>query len=72
MTDISWLGPPIDARPLFARQQATWRLCTRGVTPEQAAGNARIEGDEHLAAAALRIVSIIWSPPNPEGPVAGR
>jgi len=50
----------------------TWRLCTRGVTPERAAGNARIDGDEHLAAAALRIVSIIWSPPNPEGPAAGR
>jgi len=36
VTDTSWLGPPIDVRPLFPRQQA---------------------------AAALRIVSIIWSPP---------
>jgi hypothetical protein len=43
----------------------TWRLCTRGITPGQAAGNARIAGDEHLATAALQIVSIIWSPPNP-------
>jgi hypothetical protein len=43
----------------------TWRLCTRGITPEHAAGRARIDGDQHLAAAALQIVSIIWSPPNP-------
>ena len=43
----------------------TWRLCTRGITPEHAAGHARIDGDQHLAAAALQIVSIIWSPPNP-------
>jgi hypothetical protein len=42
-----------------------WRLCTRGITPQQAAGRARIDGDHHLAAAALQIVSIIWSPPNP-------
>jgi uncharacterized protein (TIGR03083 family) len=41
----------------------TWRLCTRGITPEQAADRARVGGDRRLAAAALRIVSIIWSPP---------
>lgn len=41
-----------------------WRLCTRGMTPLQAAGRARIEGDHRLATAALQIVSIIWSPPN--------
>ena len=40
----------------------TWRLCTRGITPEQAARHARIYGDQHLATAALQIVSIIWSP----------
>jgi uncharacterized protein (TIGR03083 family) len=40
-----------------------WRLCTRGITPERAAGHARVDGDKHLAAAALQIVSIIWSPP---------
>jgi uncharacterized protein (TIGR03083 family) len=40
----------------------TWRLCTRGITPEQASRRARIEGDQHLAMAALQIVSIIWSP----------
>ncbi|GAA3746950.1 maleylpyruvate isomerase family mycothiol-dependent enzyme [Plantactinospora mayteni] len=43
----------------------TWRLCTRGITPEQAAEHARIDGDERLATAALQIVSIIWSPPAP-------
>jgi uncharacterized protein (TIGR03083 family) len=42
-----------------------WRLCTRGITPQQAAGRARIDGDHYLATAALQIVSIIWSPPNP-------
>ncbi|MDQ2873836.1 MAG: maleylpyruvate isomerase family mycothiol-dependent enzyme [Actinomycetota bacterium] len=42
-----------------------WRLSTRGITPQQAAERARINGDRHLAAAALQIVSIIWSPPNP-------
>jgi len=40
-----------------------WRLCTRGITPGQAAGHARIDGDQNLVAAALQIVSIIWSPP---------
>ncbi|GAA4499613.1 maleylpyruvate isomerase family mycothiol-dependent enzyme [Actinoallomurus oryzae] len=41
----------------------TWRLCTRGITPGQAAERTRTDGDRHLAAAALQIVSIIWSPP---------
>ena len=40
-----------------------WRLCTRGISPEQAADRAHLEGDERLAAAALRIVSIIWTEP---------
>jgi len=39
-------------------QDTAWRLCTRGITPGQAA-----DGDRQLAAAALQIVSIIWSPP---------
>jgi uncharacterized protein (TIGR03083 family) len=43
----------------------TWRLCTRGIAPEQAAARAHIDGDRHLATAALQIVSIIWSPPAP-------
>jgi hypothetical protein len=38
-----------------------WRLCTRGITPEQAAGHAHVDGDARLADAALRIVSIIWT-----------
>lgn len=42
-----------------------WRLCTRGITPERAAGHARIHGDQQLATTALQIVSIIWSPPDP-------
>jgi hypothetical protein len=42
-----------------------WRLCTRGITPGHAAGRARVDGDRQLAAAALQIVSIIWSPPDP-------
>jgi uncharacterized protein (TIGR03083 family) len=42
-----------------------WRLCTRGITPERAAERARIDGDQHLATAALQIVSIVWSPPSP-------
>jgi uncharacterized protein (TIGR03083 family) len=44
-----------------------WRLCTRGMTPEHAARNARIDGDKQLATAALQIVSIIWSPPPATG-----
>ena len=43
-----------------------WRLCTRGITPRHAAGRARVDGDRQLAAAALQIVSIIWSPPGPD------
>jgi hypothetical protein len=42
----------------------TWRLCTRSITPETAAERARVDGDRRLAAAALQIVSIIWSPPD--------
>ena len=40
----------------------TWRLCTRGIHPAQAAERSHIEGDHRLAATALDIVSIIWSP----------
>jgi len=40
-----------------------WRLCTRGISPQQAAVRARIDGEQALAAAALRIVSIIWTDP---------
>ena len=34
-TDISWLGPPIDVRPLFAPQQAAFTGLLRGLTPAQ-------------------------------------
>src|SRR5690606_35560729 len=54
---------PSSAARLELDADTTWRLCTRGVTPEQAAERARISGDRRLAAAALQIVSIIWSPP---------
>lgn len=54
---------PSPAARLEPDADTTWRLCTRGVTPEQAAERARISGDRRLAAAALQIVSIIWSPP---------
>jgi uncharacterized protein (TIGR03083 family) len=37
----------------------TWRLCTRGITPGQAASKARTQGDQRLTMAALDIVSII-------------
>jgi uncharacterized protein (TIGR03083 family) len=56
--------PRPDARVELDADTA-WRLCTRGITPAQATGRARIDGDRHLAAAALQIVSIIWSPPDP-------
>ena len=57
-------GPcPEHAARIELDADATWRLCTRGITPEQATGRARRTGDQRLAAAALRIVSIIWSPP---------
>jgi len=46
----------------------TWRLCTRGIAPGHAAEHARIDGDRHLATAALQIVAIIWSPPDPGRP----
>jgi uncharacterized protein (TIGR03083 family) len=61
-----WLRHQSHPRPtatLILDTDTTWRLCTRGIAPEQAAEHARTRGDQHLAAAALQIVSIIWSPP---------
>jgi hypothetical protein len=40
--------------------ETAWRLCTRGIGPEAAMTRARIEGDQKLAAAAFRVVSIIY------------
>jgi uncharacterized protein (TIGR03083 family) len=37
-----------------------WRLCTRGITPEQAAMHAQTEGDTALTTAVLGIVSIVY------------
>ncbi|MFF5263632.1 maleylpyruvate isomerase family mycothiol-dependent enzyme [Actinomadura viridis] len=56
------LGPaaaPPEAR-IELDTDTAWRLCTRGVAPEEAATRARVEGDHRLATAALGIVSIIW------------
>jgi uncharacterized protein (TIGR03083 family) len=57
-------GPtPKPSARLELDTDTTWRLCTRGITPEQAAEHASVEGDHQLATTALQIVSIIWSPP---------
>jgi len=37
-----------------------WRLCTRGISPEQATHQAHTEGNQQLTDATLRIVSIIY------------
>ena len=39
--------------------------CIRGIALRSAAVSARVDGDRPLAAAALQVVSIIWSPPGP-------
>jgi uncharacterized protein (TIGR03083 family) len=53
---------PRPAARLSLDADTTWRLCTRGITPEQAGSRVGVDGAEQLARAALRIVSIIWSP----------
>lgn len=50
--------PNADAR-LTLDPDTTWRLCTRGITPAQAAARARTDGDAQLTDTALGIVSII-------------
>ena len=40
-------------------QNVAWRLYTKGITASEAEPYARLEGDDHLAKAALRMVSII-------------
>ncbi|RNL82444.1 maleylpyruvate isomerase family mycothiol-dependent enzyme [Halostreptopolyspora alba] len=37
----------------------TWRLCTRGITPEEATRRSREHGDARLTATALTVLSII-------------
>jgi uncharacterized protein (TIGR03083 family) len=58
-------GPHEAAATIRLDADTAWRLCTRGIDPEQAAARALIEGDQALAEAALRIVSIIWAPARP-------
>jgi uncharacterized protein (TIGR03083 family) len=53
---------PQPAATVSLDADTAWRLCTRGISPARAAELARIDGDEGLAAAMLRIVSIIWNP----------
>jgi uncharacterized protein (TIGR03083 family) len=48
-----------EARVELDADTTTWRLCTRGISPEQAASKARTQGDRRLTTAALQIVSII-------------
>jgi uncharacterized protein (TIGR03083 family) len=55
---------PQPAARLELDADTAWRLCTRGITPGRAAERARVDGDQNLAAAALQIVSIVWSPPS--------
>jgi uncharacterized protein (TIGR03083 family) len=40
-------------------QNSAWRLYTKGITSSEAERQARIDGDHHLAKAALRMVSVI-------------
>ncbi|MBK1784932.1 maleylpyruvate isomerase family mycothiol-dependent enzyme [Prauserella cavernicola] len=62
-TGHGWsLGEPGDgvaAAVVHVDVDTLWRLCSRGIEPAQAVGRARIEGDEGLGRAALRMVSII-------------
>ena len=54
---------PASTAQITLSADTTWRLCTRGITPEQATARAHIHGDQNLATAALQIVSIMWTPP---------
>jgi hypothetical protein len=62
-SDGRWaLVQPLDADANAAveiGQDAAWRLFTKGLTPQEAKGHARIEGDGQLAEQVLRTVSII-------------
>ena len=53
---------PAPTAQITLSADTTWRLCTRGITPEQATVRAQIRGDQDLATAALQIVSIMWTP----------
>ncbi|ARQ69633.1 maleylpyruvate isomerase family mycothiol-dependent enzyme [Streptomyces marincola] len=56
------LAPPAGERPAATLEldpETAWRLCTRGIAPDDALTLARLHGDRDLAAAACRIVSIV-------------
>lgn len=63
-TERRWsLAEPGSARPaarVHLDAGTAWRLCSRGIQPAAALARARVEGDRELAAAACRIVSIIY------------
>jgi uncharacterized protein (TIGR03083 family) len=46
-------------RVRFPDPEPLWRLCTRMIEPDEAAGCVSVSGDEELATALLQIVSII-------------
>ncbi|TDC15063.1 maleylpyruvate isomerase family mycothiol-dependent enzyme [Streptomyces sp. 8K308] len=54
--------PPTDqpAATVLLNAETAWRLCVRGIDPEAALARAAIDGDRRLAAAACRIVSIVY------------
>ncbi len=60
-----WALSPATERPAARVEldpDTAWRLCTRGITPDEAAVRARVSGDERLTSTILTIVSIIWDP----------
>ncbi len=61
---------PAPAARVQLDTDTAWRLCTRGITPQQAAVRAQIDGNHHLATAALQIVSIVWAPPDAQAVLA--
>jgi uncharacterized protein (TIGR03083 family) len=56
-----WADPADPAGTLlaFPGPEPLWRLCVRMVEPDEARRSASVSGDDTLAAAALRIVSVI-------------
>ncbi|WP_017596699.1 maleylpyruvate isomerase family mycothiol-dependent enzyme [Nocardiopsis potens] len=63
-TGAGWsLAEPDAGAPaavLHLDAETAWRLCTRGIRPDEAWERAQVEGDRELARAACRIVSIIY------------
>lgn len=54
-----WAGDTAGGTTVTLDADTFWRLCTRGVTPDDARRRAHVTGDPRLADAALQIVSII-------------